>query len=65
MQKRNRGDGLLVVEQLDVGQARGVIDGNVDELPAGAVDLAVIAGFGPCGLARDAMADSNDAPELL
>ena len=33
-------DHLLVLEDFDVGQATGVVDGHVAVLPAGAVDSA-------------------------
>jgi hypothetical protein len=39
---------LLVGEDFGVGQARAVIDGDVNELPAGGELLAVIAKPGAC-----------------
>ena len=36
------GDGTFVVEDLDVGEAGGVVDGDIDELPADAA-VAVAA----------------------
>jgi hypothetical protein len=38
-QEADGGRRLLVVEDLGVGQARGVVDGDVDELPAGQTAL--------------------------
>lgn len=35
-QEAHRGGPALVLEDLDVGEARGVVDGDVDELPADA-----------------------------
>src|SRR5690606_24728250 len=50
----------LVGHQRGVGEARGIIDGDVEELPAGAAPAA-LAG----AIAGDAMADAVDAAELL
>jgi FtsZ-binding cell division protein ZapB len=50
----------LVGQDLGVGQPRGIIDGHVQRLPAGAA-LAALAG----PVAGDAVADAVDAPELL
>jgi hypothetical protein len=49
---------FLVGQDLDIGQARGIVDSDVDELPARAVG-AVAA------IARDAVADAAEAGELL
>jgi hypothetical protein len=57
------GDGALLAlvgEQFRTGQARGVIDGDVDLFPAGAA-LVALAG----SIAGDAMADAADATKLL
>ena len=57
------GDGallLLVGQDLAEGDARGVVDADVDELPADAAALA-LAG----AIAGDAMADALEAAELL
>ena len=43
---------------LDIGQARGVIDSDVDKVPADA-PVAVLS------LSRDAMASTLDTPEFL
>jgi hypothetical protein len=51
---------FLVLHQGGVGQPRGVIEGDVEELPAGAA-LAALA----CAVAGDAMADAVDAAELV
>jgi len=51
---------LLVGHERGVGEAGGVIDGDVEELPAGAA-LAALA----CAIAADAVADAIDAAEFL
>ena len=59
---REEGDGallLLVGQDLREGQAGGVVDRDVDELPAGAARLALLR------IAGDAMADALEAAELL
>ncbi len=38
-QEADRGAGPLIAQDLDVGEAGGVIDADVDELPAGALGL--------------------------
>ena len=50
----------LVGQQLGVGQARGVIDGDVERFPAGAAPAALTS-----AIAGDAMTDAVDAAELL
>ena len=42
-EERHAGRTLLVVEDLDVGEPRGVVDGDVDELPADPVGAGAIA----------------------
>jgi hypothetical protein len=61
------GAGLLVLEDFDVGQACGVIDADVDELPAGDADaLAVEPGLLLAGAAAgDAVPSAADPPQLL
>ena len=57
------GDGALlplVGQDLREGEARGVVDADVDELPADAAGLALA-----CAVAGDAMADALEAAELL
>ena len=49
---------LLIRQDLDVSQARGVVDRDVDELPASTLALAA-------PVAGDAMADAAEAGELL
>jgi hypothetical protein len=57
-QKARDGDALLVAQHLRVGQARAVIDADMDELPADAAHAtAPIAG--------DAMADPADTAQLF
>ena len=50
----------LIGQDLREGQARGVVDGDVDKLPADATRLALSA-----TVAGDAMADAVEAAELL
>src|SRR5262245_1572456 len=57
-EKRGDGHALLIGQDLDVGQPRGVIDRHMDVLPADAPDLAP-------SIAGDAMADAADPPEFL
>src|SRR5213080_4004472 len=68
-QEADRGGRLLVVEDFDVGQAGGVVDRDVDELPADRPAAAAL-GVGAVGrvaaLARRAVpGPAADAPELL
>jgi len=51
-------DPLLIGQDLDVGQAGGIIDGHVHELPADAPHAAA-------PIAMDAMPDAADSAELL
>src|SRR6059058_3660561 len=69
-QKADRGRGLLVAQDLGVGQAGGVVDGDVDVVPAD--DLAIHAALVAAGAPRvalnagDALArPALDAPELF
>jgi hypothetical protein len=66
-QKRDRAAGLLVGEDLDVGQAGGVIDADVHELPTGHPDApAVAARLALAGAAAGhAMPRAADAAEFL
>jgi hypothetical protein len=57
-QKKRTHVTACISQDLNVGQAGGIIDGHVDELPADAADLMT-------PVAGDAMADPPDAPELL
>jgi hypothetical protein len=60
-QQADRGRGLLVVEHLDVGQPGGVVDRDVDVLPAGAAGAL----SGPA-VARDPVPGAAlDPAELL
>jgi len=59
------GDGFLVFEDFDVGEAGGVVDGDVNELPALLVGFAVIALGGPTGGPGDPVAGPGDLAELL
>jgi len=69
-QEADRGGGFLIVEDLDVGQACGVVDRDVHEFTADdivnlALTVDALAGVAPA-LAADAMAGSVvDAPEFL
>ena len=58
------GDGallFLVGQDLREGDARGVVDADMDELPAGAAGLVALA----AAVAGDAVADALEAAELL
>src|SRR4051794_6798053 len=48
-QEADRGRGLLVAEDLDIGQASAVVDSDVDELPAGVADASAVGGVGVAG----------------
>jgi len=60
LQEPDCGEGLFVVEDLDVGEAGGVVDGDVDELPAH-TPVAVVS-FASAG---DAVARNVEATELF
>jgi hypothetical protein len=57
-EKGRDGHALLIGQDLDVGQAGGVIDGHVDILPADAADAAA-------AITRDAMPDPTDSTQFL
>jgi hypothetical protein len=65
-QKRDRAAGLLVAQDLGVGEAGGVVDGDVDVVPAGlATDAPSGVGVGACVVlagAGDALAGAADDP---
>ena len=44
------GGGFLVAVDFDVGQAGGVVDADVDELPAGVADAPAVGGVGRAAL---------------
>ena len=52
---------FLVGQDLREGDARGIVDADVDELPADAAASCALAG----AIAGDAMADALEAAELL
>jgi hypothetical protein len=67
-QERRRGGALLVPQDLDVGEAGGVIDADVDELPADGADAprALLAARGPLAtMAGHPVARVMDPPQLL
>jgi hypothetical protein len=70
-QEADRGPGLLVVEDLGVGQARRIIDRDVHEVPAdGMSALALAVGDGAVVVLAQPITDTfagaaPDAPELL
>src|SRR5215218_9748041 len=67
LEKRDRGDGLLIGQDFDVSQARRVIDADVDELPALGFSAPARPPVGVLArtLARDAMPNAGDLAELF
>src|ERR671911_801641 len=67
LEKRDRGAGLLVSEDLDVGQAGRVVDADVYELPAlrGAAPACATVGVLAIAPAADAVPYAGDDPELF
>ena len=57
-EKAHARDPVLIGQDLDVGQAGGIIDGHVHELPADAPHAAA-------AVARDAVPNAADPPEFL
>jgi hypothetical protein len=57
-EKAGGGRGSFIGKYLGVGESGGVVDGDVDELPADATDSG-------CTVSMDAMTDAADAAELL